>query len=317
MSARQWYWVAGVLTVLGWMAATGLAAETPLRADRDNTTIKVTAGDRPVLVYRHGDVAHKPYVVELYSPGGTQVLRDSPLDHKHHHALMFAIGADGVDFWSEHAKCGRQKIRSQGAVKSENRNGTARVSFSQRLDWIGPGSEQPLMLEQRQIEVAPSSEAMRATVATWRSRLEVPPGKQTVKLTGSHYFGLGMRFVTSMDKAGQFFNSEGKLGDIVRGSERLSRAKWCAYTAAADGKPVTVAVFDHSQNVRHPAAMFTMDAPFAYLSATMNLWKEPMTLSADKPLSLCYGVAVWDGPVESAAVEQLYHQWVKRVENSK
>ena len=45
----------------------------------------------------------KPYADQLFSPAGVQVLRDSPLDHKHHHGLMYALAVDGVNFWEEFA----------------------------------------------------------------------------------------------------------------------------------------------------------------------------------------------------------------------
>ena len=74
---------------------------------------------------------------------------------------------------------------------------------------------------------------------------------------------------------------------------------------------VTVAVFDHPKNVRHPATMFTMPAGFAYISATLNLMEEPLTIEAGKPLLLRYGVAVWDGEAEPAEVERVYARWAK------
>ena len=120
-----------------------------------------------------------------------------------------------------------------------------------------------------------------------------------------------MRFLASMDNDGRFFNADDKPGEVVRGDERLTSTRWCALTAKADGKPVTVAIFDPPANLRHPATMFTMSKPFAYLSATMNEWKEPVTVQADKPLNLCYGVALWDGEVDKATVEKLYQRWLK------
>jgi len=89
-----------------------------------------------------------------------------------------------------------------------------------------------------------------------------------------------------------------------------SRADWCAYTAPVDNKPVTVAMFDHPENARHPASWFTMKTPFAYLSATLNLAKEPMTLTAGKPLRLRYGVALWDGKIEAGQIGRAYQTWV-------
>ena len=117
---------------------------------------------------------------------------------------------------------------------------------------------------------------LAATVVTWQSELYSPRTRaDSVMLSGSHYFGLGMRFVRSMD-GGEFFNADGKEGTIFRGEERLVRSNWCAYTAAIDGKPVTVAMFGHPDNPRHPTTWFTMAKPFAYLSATMNLHEEPL-----------------------------------------
>jgi hypothetical protein len=293
------------------LACPAQAAENSLRTEQDASTVSVFVGERPVLQYRYGDELFKPYVSQLYSPGGVQILRDSPSDHKHHHALMFAVGVGGVDFWSEKPDCGRQKGRAPSRWKPSVRSGAAAAGLVHELTWVGPGSNKAILVERRTIEVSTPTNAPAATLATWRSTLEVPKGKDAVTLSGAHYFGLGMRFVTAMDECGRFFHSEGgKPGDVVRGSERLTAAKWCAYTASADGKPVTVALFDHPSNPRHPARMFTM-CPFAYLSATLNLWKEPMTLRADHPLELCYGAALWDGQIEPAVVDTAYQRWAE------
>jgi hypothetical protein len=54
-----------------------------------------------------------------------------------------------------------------------------------------------------------------------------------------------------------------------------------------------------------------MTKGFAYLAATMNLWKEPMTLDAGQSLNLCYGVAVWDGKIEPQKIVRLYQRWLE------
>jgi hypothetical protein len=119
-----------------------------------------------------------------------------------------------------------------------------------------------------------------------------------------------MRFLESMDAAGEFRNRGTDSVEVVRGDERNFRSPWCAYTASADGKPVTAAMFDHPDNPRHPATWFTMAKPFAYLSATLNLHKEPLKVAADKPLHLRYGVAFWDGRVEPEQIEKVYRSWI-------
>jgi hypothetical protein len=287
-------------------------------ARKDKTTVSAARGNQPLFRYRHADVPMKPYVDQLFSPAGVQVLRDSPHDHKHHHALMFALAADGVDFWAELPECGTQKQRSLKTINQlaliPNGQWQKRAGLAEELDWTSPASKQTLLVERREVCVLGIFDTkdadLGATLVDWQSQLEAPPGKDSVKLTGGHYFGLGIRFLQSMD-GGQFFYADDKPGEIIRGDEQLTPAKWCAYTAKADGKPVTVALFDHPKNVRYPAKMFTMTQPFAYLSATRNEWKQPITLEAGKPLELHYAVAVWDGKVDKPTVERLYQRWLK------
>jgi hypothetical protein len=260
-----------------------------------------------VLEYVPNASPMKPYVRQLFTPGGVQILRDLVPDHKHHHGLMFAVAVDGVNFWEEAAGCGRQVPHKGEAVQTSFRpNNLSRVGFSQRLDWLGPDNMTRLE-ERRTIEVQ-ADPRIPATLLSWQCRL-VSPGR-TAKLTGSHYYGLGMRFVESMDSSGRFLYSGGTEGLIVRGSERVTPGKWCAYTSQVDGKPVTAAMFDDPRN-SHSAYFFTM-RPFAYLAATTNLWKEPRELKADSPLDLRYGIALWDGVKEAKEIEQAYQIWLKR-----
>jgi LacI family transcriptional regulator len=305
-----------VLGAAGCCAAslgTGIAADPPrpgqLQIVESPTGVAVRSGDRMVLDYRAGATPMKPYIQELFTPGGVQILRDSPHDHKHHHGLMVAVAVDGTDFWAENPHCGRQVPTHATAADAQSRaaDGGSRVAFTQHLDWRTPGDVKVLQ-EDRTI-TALAGANLPATLLTWRSRLTAPEGKGPAKLTGSHYFGLGLRFVESMDQAGRFVNSEGREGVLVRGSERVTPARWCAYTSQVKDRPVTVAVFDHPKNPR-PAQFFTM-RPFAYLSATLNLWKQPLEIAPQASLDLRYGVAVWDGQIDSPGVDSLYWKWVE------
>jgi hypothetical protein len=293
--------------MLSCAATAWAAAPVAVEIERTPSLVSIVAAGRTVLSYTTGASPMKPYAKTLTTPGGVQILRDSPFDHKHHHSLMFAVAVDGVDFWSEKPACGHQKPRGPTDAKLIAGEANGGVVVTQVLDWMSPAGAK-LLDEQRTITVFAGTQAP-ATLLTWRSRLSVPEGKAEVKLTGSHYFGLGMRFVESMDKAGRFFNSEGTEGPIVRGSERVTPARWCAYTSNADGKPVTVAILDHPQNARR-AYFFTM-RPFAYLSATINLWKDPLEVKAAAPLDLRYGVAVCDGTLGPEQVERLCRQWTE------
>ena len=271
----------------------------------------VTVQDDKILMrYRYNDVPFKPYVQELFSPNGVNVLRDAPFDHLHHHALMYAVAVDGVNFWEEQNAPGRQTHLNFTETSARSSIGISIGSLTERLNWVNPRDEELLLREIRKIRVC-KPRKHKATILCWQSSFSVPPGKKSVTLSGSHYFGLGMRFVESMDKDGEFFNSAGKEGEVVRGDEKIVRANWCAYSAKANGKTVTVAMLGHPDNERHPTHWFTMTKPFAYLSATLNLYRETLEIPSGKPLVLQYAVVVWDGRVDKAQIQKVYDWWVK------
>ena len=292
-----------------FLAAAEMASSC-LHVMRSKEIVTVSAGGRQVLEYRHVPSPLKPYVCKLFSPAGVQILRDSPGDHKHHHALMFALAADGVNFWEETDGQGAENARSLRLLKGKIRSGMQHAGFTQGLEWVNRRENRVILAEQRTLEVLDAAD-VNATLISWTSRLKPAADRDSVPLTGSHYFGLGMRFIESMDSSGRFFNADGLHGEVVRGSERLTATRWCAYEALAGDQKVTVAVFDHPSNPRHPARMFTMTTPFAYLAATLNLWKEPLTLKRDAPLELVYAVAVWDGTVDPLQIEAVYRRWAR------
>lgn len=291
-----------------------VAEEEAARMEIDSSRIQIEKGDRAILRYRFGDVGFKPYVEELFTPAGRNILRDAPSDHLHHHALMFAWKVDGVNFWEEQTAPGIQehlKVETFTNGDSESEE----VGLVQHLRWLTPDRE-TVLLEERRTLVAHLASAASHTLLTWATEFTLPEGKTSAEITGAHYHGLGMRFLESMDKEGVFRNADGAAGEVVRGEERLARSRWCAYTAKADGEPVTAAMFDHPQNPRNPAWWFTMQTPFAYLSATLNLHREPMHLKAGETLRLRYGVAVWDGEADEAALEEAWRDWVERENKS-
>ncbi len=270
-------------------------------------SVLVKSGDRLVMEYLYAGKEHtatKPYVRKLLSPAGVNPLRDNVIDHIHHHALMFAVAVDGVDFWIEHKNAGRQATKDVKAVK---RAEGQIQGLQSTVEWRSADGKL-IACETRTVEVMRGPEV---TLLWWTTTLSPAPGKDSIKLTGSHYFGLGLRFVQSMDKADRFFFADAEpKSTLVRGVEKVTPSAWAAFGGAADGREVTVAMFDHPANIRQ-ACWFTMYAPFAYLSATLNLYREPLTVQADKPLTLRYGVAVWDGKAPRERVEKTARGWIE------
>ena len=295
----------------GTASAAEVAAAAPdaLKAERGASTVTVSSRTGPVLEYAFAGVPFKPYARAFHTPAGINVLRDAPFDHLHHHALMYAVAVEGTTFWGETEGAGRQAHKDTVTLEAGKADGISTEILGEKLDWIVPGEKGLVAQEQRSIRVFDPA-ALGASLITWTSELRPAAGKESVQLGGDHYYGLGARFLVSMDKDGKFLYTEGVPGEIVRGDERLTPGRWCAYVAKADGKPVTVAMFDHPSNPRK-ALWFTMQTPFAYLSATVNLWKEPMALEAGKSARFTYGVALWDGEVDAARIEALCRKWVE------
>ena len=284
----------------------------------DANSLVVREGNGALLRYHHSDVPFKPCVKELFTPSGVNVLLDAPPDHLHHHALMFACAVNNVDFWGEapgpvdghfERLPGKQQHVRFDDVAVIGPVGHRWSRYSESLRWVSQPNSEPLLMERRTITAGRVGDPA-VTFLAWESRLSVPQGKDFVVLSGSHYHGLGLRFIRSMDATGEFRNPDNAPGVVFRGEERLTRSRWCAYTTRANGKTVTVAMFDHPDNPRHPATWFTMAKPFAYLSATLRLHEEPLKLVSGKPLTLRYGVALWDGRPETAQIDELYSQWV-------
>ena len=295
------------LLAVGIASFAPAAENTTLTVNQTPDTIWIRAGERPLLEYRFGNVPYKPYVKQWFTPGGVNILRDSPSDHKHHHAMMYAVGVDGINFWEEAGNPGKQLHRGFDRVGTFARPEAAEAGFTERLDWVAADGR--LLLRERRTLKALMGEMPDASVLIWKSRF-TPPGRD-VELTGRHYFGLGLRFVESMDRVGQFLSADGKPGETVRGTERLVPARWIAYTAPVEGKPVTVALFDHPANPRFPAGKFTMTQPFSYMSATLDLKAKPLPLKADATLDLRYAVVLWQRETKPAEVEAFYRRWVE------
>ena len=215
--------VAGVVCWAGLLCGVAAAQQPqpqPLRMQMDQD-VSIEVRGHTIATYRATPSPKRPFLRELWTPGGVQVLRDSPHDHRHHHGMMFALSVDGLDFWCDVPQAGTQVPKPLEDVQLGGAADTSRVTFTQPLDWVAPNGTVSLN-ERRTITAfadpkidAPKTRVpgadpnkINVTLLTWRSILSVP-GSKAVKLGGSDFSGLGTRFVASMDGKGRFFNAAG------------------------------------------------------------------------------------------------------------
>jgi len=78
-----------------------------------------------------------------------------------------------------------------------------------------------------------------------------------------------------------------------------------------EGKQVTVAVYDHPDNPRHPKQLHGLCKPcdFGYVGVGLDLYKDPYPVLASQSMRLRYCVAAWDGKVGKEEVAAVMAKW--------
>lgn len=296
---------------LGWICLPLVpAAESPLTTELvPGTDWIVRWQGNPLCVYHFGPDLKKPYVRELHPLGGANILRDSPEDHVHHHALMYGIRVNGVNFWEEVGDYGIERpVQTLGERAGVPQGGQPTASFRQRLEWVAaaPGSS-PLLYEDRILTVM-VNEAAQEVALTWRSRFELARGVDQVKLEGANYHGLGMRFLQELDPLAVHWVGGEKL-DLSDNRQDVRSAPWAAVTFDAPEHPATVVLAGSPANPAGTAHFFSMRTPFAYLSATQNLDREPLAYRAGDRWSLTYLVLIYPEVKSPESINQRISAW--------
>jgi hypothetical protein len=74
-------------------------------------------------------------------------------------------------------------------------------------------------------------------------------------------------------------------------------------------KPATIAIFGAPNNARGKSVYFAMKTPFAYLSATQGLDREPLTYRRGESFELTYLVTLHSRVLTAEALEQRARAW--------
>jgi hypothetical protein len=294
--------IPALTVVAAWMAlllpsaaAEGLRAETASRPDR----ITLSFRNQPVMVYEFAPDRYKPYVKELHTLRGENVLLDAPADHLHHHALMYGIKVNGVNFWEEISGSGVQRvIRTAEPELTTDGNGLPTAILRQELAWVPaadaflPVTNLPALLSESRTLILTIDEKASEVALCWHSRFTVGNWTNTVALTGSSYHGLGMRFLRELDPVAAHLTPAGPP-DLDNNRQEVSAHAWEAVRFDAPGRPATIALFGAPGNARGNPHFFAMRTPFAYLSATQRLDQEPLVYKAGETFEIRYLVTLY------------------------
>jgi hypothetical protein len=295
----------------------GPAASGRLTAEASGSATQWTIAydGKPEMVYVFDPRKFKPYIKELNTLEGYGVLRDSPEDHLHHHGLMYGIKVNGINFWEETNGCGVEKVVQTFPPEiHDTADGLPQARLVQVLHWLEaeeaflPDSTAlPLLIERRTLTLTLNPKT-RETALDWKSEFEVGPKTNAVILGGFSYHGLGMRFLKDLDPLAVHVTPDGS-SDLAGRNQILLTQPWEAVAFDHPGQPATIALFGDPANARGQPRYFAMKTPFAYLSATQGLDREPLVYRQHEHFELHYLIALYPALKSTETLSERSRQW--------
>lgn len=274
-----------------------------------NNSLEIVYNKKRLLLYSFNTNQFKPYVKELYTVDGKNVLRDAPPDHLHHHGLMYAITVNGINFWEESKNAGIQVpisvIRKNVSANSKEK---PTAEFTQLIHWVAQTNRAAasnesvaLLIEKRSLKLI-VDETENSVLLYWSGSFKVGSSVSNVVLSGTDYHGLGLRFPIEFDKTARHINSS-DAPYPTGGKHDLVEAQWGAVSGLIDNQMVTVAVVSSPTN-KGRSVFFSMTQPFAYLSATQALSKQPITYKSGDSFDLNYAIMIFSGLPDRKVMNQ-------------
>ncbi|MGE9268406.1 MAG: PmoA family protein [Verrucomicrobiales bacterium] len=248
------------LTQLALGCALAATASAEITIEKNEDSLSIMRNGELVTSYRTDQ--HVPALYPLVGPNGTNITRHYPFtegndgeekDHPHHVSFWYTHGlVNGLDFWTtKHDPDCRIKHLGFGETSTGSLSiggkSTDTASFSVKLAWNH--KDQTLLTETRTYTLSANDDSLAIDV---RSEITAPSEKVVFGDTKEGSFAI--RFTPSLRLKGKvakghIFNSEGQKDGEVWGK----RASWVAYQGPdAGGKDLTVAIFDHPENLRYP-----------------------------------------------------------------
>ena len=271
----------------------------------------------------------KPILYPIFAPGQISMTRDWPMkpdsvgeghDHPHHKSMWVGHKIDGLDFWTE-----KGGIVQTVEATTKFVDGTSNAILS-KSHW-NRRSDGQTMLSDETVYWFGGDENSR-----WINCLidfQASHGDIVFDDTKEGLFAIrthpDLRLTADSKAAGEqarvdqvfgnAINSEGVTGKEVWGK----RAKWILYYGSIDGKPVSLAMYDHPTNLRHPTTWMARD--YGLVAANpfglhYFLGKEKGAGEFKVPqgdnLQLRYRVEFFKGIVTSELVEQKFQAFAKQ-----
>jgi hypothetical protein len=312
-------------SVLGWAnEATESGSTTKAKPSYDwrqtDGSLALLNRGRLVWQFNFDKKAGKPYFHPVCLADGTELTWHRPPDHPWHYGLWFCWKyINGLNYWEEDRQTGLSEGRTEIRRVDVKLHDDYSADIVLNLSYQPPGAP-AVMVEERRIHViAPDSDGLYRIDWTGRftagasdvllDRTPIPGEKDGQSWGG--YAGLSVRFAKDISDW-RLVDSEGRKDLSAHGQN----ARWMDLSGGfAQGRAAGIAIFDHPNNLRHPAPGFViMDPkpPFGYFSPAV-LFNKPYTLPAGANLTLRYRILIHPGRLDADALEREWQSFLKPV----
>ncbi|HEX8849589.1 MAG TPA: PmoA family protein [Gemmatimonadaceae bacterium] len=251
-----------------------------LVADEANRRVDVLVGGQPFTSYIYPTVLKKPVLFPIRTATGLVITRGWPLeprpgervDHPHHVGLWLNYeNVNGLDFWNNSDAIKPENAPKMGTIVHRSAtptSGDGEGSLDATADWVD--SQGKVLLHERTRYVFRASGDVRTIDRTTtltaadqpvafpdakdgmlglrvRRELELPSTKAEV-FTDASGRATAVPVLNNAGVTGNYHTSEGVEGEAAWGT----RGRWTSLSGVVEGQPVTIAIFDHPQNVGFP-----------------------------------------------------------------
>ncbi len=285
--------------------------------DAEGKDLLFRVGGKPVVQYNYGVVpppgkvephfARSGYLHPVWSPDGTVVSNDYPLNHKHHHGIWFpwtntVFEGRKVDFWNMGDKKG--KVEAEGLDATFSGPVCAGVRARHRfLDLIAPGGPKEALQEVWAVTVWNAAGPFLFDLES----VQTCAGASPLQLVKYHYGGMGFRGSIAWEgKEGvTYLTSEGK----TRADGNGTVARWCRMSGTVDGKARSIVFYGHPGNFRAPqnTRLHPTEPFFCYCPAVPG----DFSIEPGKPYVSRYRYSVHEGEPSVEAIERIWTDYAE------
>lgn len=317
-----------------------------LESLEDRRRVDIFVNDSLFTSYQYPEYIEKPFLFPVRSADGTVITRGYPVeprkgertDHPHHIGLWFNYGnVNGIDFWNNSSAIPPDKKDSYGHIvqnKIITVAGGKRGILEVSLSWEDNKGNVILTedawyffygdRETRTIDHISTLTAVNGPVTFGDSK----EGLFAIRVDRAFEMPSDEPLIFTDDKgnpstiavkdnngvAGNYYSSSGFRGDSVWGT----RNDWVTLTAIKNGVPVTIAMFDNSQNTGYPAyahargyGLFALNN-FGQNSYDPKKDKRTFTLEKGQSVKLCHRLYIKSGsPLTSDEANKIFKVFSK------